>query len=302
MRGHGAHIAIDAVSHAYRRGAEPALADIDLVVEPGESLALVGRSGCGKSTLLHIVCGLIRPTGGKVLIDGARVSGPSPEWVMMFQAPSLYPWMSVAQNVGLGLRFAGRRREAPARVAEVLALVELEAFAARNVQDLSGGQQQRVALARSLALEPEVLLLDEPFSALDAFTRHALQRDVRRIAKARRITLVFVTHDINEAVTMADRAVVMTANPGRVSAVVPIEVAGERTAADPAFTAAREALVAAYERATGLDMHDAGAAYRSGRLYARRLVASRPADDPVSGAPIPPGALTPDQGGVRATH
>ncbi|MEZ5727200.1 MAG: ABC transporter ATP-binding protein [Burkholderiaceae bacterium] len=277
MKGHGAHLAIDAVSHAYRRGGELAIAEVSLEIEPGESVALVGRSGCGKSTLLHIACGLMKPTRGQVLVDGARVTAPSPEWVMMFQAPSLYPWMTVAQNVGLGLRFAGRRRETPARVAEMLALVELEAFAQRNVQDLSGGQQQRVALARSLALEPEVLLLDEPFSALDAFTRHSLQRDVRRIAKARSITLVFVTHDINEAVTMADRAVVMAANPGRISEIVAIDVDGERAASSPSFGLARERLVAAYERTTGLEMGDAAGAGLSTRRAGTPSIQSGPA-------------------------
>ena len=147
------------------------------------------------------------PSAGEVRIDGALVAGPSPSWIVMFQQPHLYPWMTVEQNVGLGLKFAGRpREEIEERVRELLQLVELEGYAGRNVQDLSGGQQQRVALARSLAVHPEVLLLDEPFSALDAVTRRALQRDVRRIAAEIGITLVIVTHDIPEAVAMADRA------------------------------------------------------------------------------------------------
>lgn len=192
----GAHIAVTGVSHRFRRAAGLALSGISFEVQPCEVVALVGRSGCGKSTLLHILSGLTLPSTGEIRMDGASVEGPSPQWIVMFQQPNLYPWMTVAQNVGLGLKFAGRpRREIDVRVAELLRLVELEDYAGRNAQALSGGQQQRVALARSLAVHPEVLLLDEPFSALDAMTRRALQRDVRRIAVELGITLVVVTHD-----------------------------------------------------------------------------------------------------------
>jgi len=220
----GAHVAVTDVTHRYRRAASPALESINFEIQPCESVALVGRSGCGKSTLLHLIAGLTMPTTGAVYIDGRRVDGPSPRWIVMFQQPHLYPWMTVSQNVGLGLRFAGRRKEIPGRVTELLSLVELSDYANRNVQDLSGGQQQRVALARSLAVQPEVLLLDEPFSALDAVTRRALQRDVRRIVADLGITLVIVSHDIGEAVAMADRAIVMTANPGRIAEIVPIRL------------------------------------------------------------------------------
>lgn len=253
----GAHIQARDICHIYKRGDTKALDGIDLEIEPGEAVAFVGRSGCGKSTLLHILCGLIRPSEGKVLIDGARVSGPSPSWIMMFQAPSLFPWMSVEQNVALGLRFNNRMAEAQARVPELLDLLEIGSFAKRNVQDLSGGQQQRVALARSLMLSPDVLLLDEPLSALDAFTRHALQRDIRRIAQERGITLLLVTHDINEAVMMADRAFVMQANPGRIVSEIRNPIAGDRAPASAEFAAVRAELVAAYEAAAGLEMADA---------------------------------------------
>ncbi|MAS07124.1 MAG: ABC transporter [Ahrensia sp.] len=247
----GAHLAVEKISHTYRRGRQQALSDIDLEVKPGEALALVGRSGCGKSTLLHIMSGLLAPTSGKVFIDGARVEAPSPRWVVMFQQPSLYPWMTVAQNVALGLRFTGRTREIASRVPEMLKLVELSDYADRNVQDLSGGQQQRVALARSLTPSPEILFLDEPFSALDAFTRGSLQRDVRRIAKDLGITLVLVTHDLPEAVTMAERAVVLAANPGRISEIVPIELENRDDLRTPEYAKARGRLAAAYENAAG---------------------------------------------------
>ncbi|MDQ0315761.1 ABC transporter ATP-binding protein [Amorphus orientalis] len=252
----GAHIQVDHVSHAYRRGGALAIRDIEFQVSPGEALVLVGRSGCGKSTLLQILCGLLNPARGRVLIDGHVIDAPSPDWVMMFQAPSLYPWMTVEQNVALGLRFSGRSREIATRVPEMLELVELSAFAKRNVQDLSGGQQQRVALARSLAPNPHVLLLDEPLSALDAFTRHALQRDIRRIAAEMGITLVLVSHDIQEAVMMADRALVLSANPGEIFAEIEIPIPGERLPNTPEFTAARQDLVRAYEAAAGLAMAD----------------------------------------------
>ncbi|SDI37549.1 NitT/TauT family transport system ATP-binding protein [Lutimaribacter saemankumensis] len=213
----GAHIAVMGLSHTYRRSDGPVLEDISFQVEPGEVVALLGRSGCGKSTLLHMLSGLTLPSQGEVVINGNTVRGPSNRWVMMFQAPSLFPWMTVAQNAALGLRFARRNEEIARRVPEVLDLVDLAAFADRNAQDLSGGQQQRVALARSLATRPEMLLLDEPFSALDAFTRRALQRDVRKIAHNLGLTLVIVTHDVSEAVRMADRVLVLDANPGRIA-------------------------------------------------------------------------------------
>ena len=250
---YGAHIAIKGVSHRYRRASNVVLSDISFDVEPCEAVALVGRSGCGKSTLLHIISGLTAPSAGEVRIDGALVEGPSPHWIVMFQQPHLYPWMTVEQNVGLGLKFAGRpRTEIAARVRELLQLVELDGYAGRNVQELSGGQQQRIALARSLAVYPEVLLLDEPFSALDGVTRRALQRDVRRIAVEMGITLVIVTHDIPEAVAMADRALIMTSDPGRIAEIVPIE--GDRFDRERrgvSAQATQEKLQSAFERASG---------------------------------------------------
>jgi ABC-type nitrate/sulfonate/bicarbonate transport system ATPase subunit len=254
-RNAGAHIALREIGHRYRRNGAPTLSDVSAEIKPCEAVALVGRSGCGKSTLLHILAGLVIPTMGSVRVNGALVTGPSSDRIVMFQQPHLYPWMSVAQNIGLGLKFAGRtRRERDIRVAELLRLVDLEGLAARNVQELSGGQQQRVALARSLATHPEVLLLDEPFSALDPVTRRSLQRDVRRIAAEIGITLVIVTHDIAEAVAMADRAFIMAPNPGRIAEILDIEA--DRAAAglesEDAFAAgARADLQAAFERACG---------------------------------------------------
>lgn len=231
-------VRISAVGHTYRAGDGAVLSGIDLTIEPGEVVALIGRSGSGKSTLLHIIAGLLQPSDGVVHIGNKRVTKPSPAWVMMFQAPSLFPWMTVAQNAALGLRYSGQKDGVDARVAEVLELVDLSAFADRNVQDLSGGQQQRVALARSLAPNPDVLLLDEPFSALDMFTRQAMQEDVRAIAKRLGLTLVLVTHDVSEAVLMADRAVFLKSGSGTIvdDTAVPL-AADARDLGNPEFQA-----------------------------------------------------------------
>ncbi|WP_272492164.1 ABC transporter ATP-binding protein [Octadecabacter algicola] len=220
-----AEVRITAVGHTYRVGDGEVLSGIDLNIGAGEVVALIGRSGSGKSTLLHIIAGLLEPSEGVVHIGNERVTGPSAAWVMMFQAPSLFPWMTVAENAGLGLRYSGQKEGVDDRVAEVLDLVDLSAFSDRNVQDLSGGQQQRVALARSLAPNPDVLLLDEPFSALDMFTRQSMQQDVRAITKRLGLTMVLVTHDVSEAALMADRAVFLKSGSGKIVGDTPVGLA-----------------------------------------------------------------------------
>tara|TARA_R110002051_G_scaffold265548_2_gene325424 strand:+ start:1822 stop:2688 length:867 start_codon:yes stop_codon:yes gene_type:complete len=242
----GSHVGIMGLSHTYRKRDGRVLENFDFEIQPGTVLALLGRSGCGKSTLLHMLSGLTLPSEGEVVINGNRVKGPSPRWVMMFQAPSLYPWMTVAQNAALGLRFSRRTGEINSRIPEVLDLVDLGTFADRNAQELSGGQQQRVALARSLATDPEMLLLDEPFSALDAFTRRSLQQDVRQIAKRLGITLVLVTHDVGEAVRMADRVLVLKANPGRIAEDTKIELTDEERAGSDPFQQEHARLMSLY--------------------------------------------------------
>jgi len=214
------HLQLDGVTHRFRRGAAKVLDNISLEAEAGTSTAIIGRSGCGKSTLLQIACGMMMPSEGTVYIDGQPVRGPSPSWNLMFQEPLLFPWMSVYQNAALGLRFAGRMKDAPGVIGPLLDMVGLSDYADSNVQDLSGGQQQRAALARSLATGPSILMLDEPFSALDAITRRDLQRDVREIVRELGITLIIVTHDLEEAVALGDRVVAMTPNPGRIAEIV----------------------------------------------------------------------------------
>ncbi len=243
----GAHVQIDDLQHRYKGMSHNCLENINFQVESGQIIALVGRSGCGKSTLLHLIAGLMQPGAGGVYINGNRVKHTCPRWVVMFQAPSLFPWMTVAQNAALGLRFAGRTQDIPTRIPPLLSMVGLTAYADRNVQDLSGGQQQRVALARSLATEPDLLLLDEPFSALDAFTRRALQQDVRRIAKDLGLTVVLVTHDITEAAIMADRALIMAPDPGRIVKDTVLDPGADRHRDSPAFEAERARLAALFE-------------------------------------------------------
>jgi ABC-type nitrate/sulfonate/bicarbonate transport system ATPase subunit len=258
----GVDIKIEELTHRYSAKSPTTFEKVNLEAEKGEALAIIGRSGCGKSTLLHILAGLLRPTSGTVHLDDELVEKPSPRWVMMFQAPHLFPWMRVSQNVGIGLHFAGwsdsKRR---ARIAEAISLVDLEEYADNNVQDLSGGQQQRVALARSLVMEPELLLLDEPFSALDAFTRAALQRDVRSIAKRLGINLVIVTHDIDEAVLMGDRAVIMAGSPGKIHDELIIDLPEPRERQDPHVQSMRADLMEAFHKAAGAPP---GAANRHG--------------------------------------
>lgn len=238
------HVRATGLGHSFHHGRAKVLEDVSLTVAKGETMAVVGRSGCGKSTLLHILAGLLKPNQGHVSIGGVSVTGPSARYNVMFQAPSLFPWMSAAENVGLGLRYAGvDRTAARQRVDELLALVGLAEHGVDNVQQLSGGQQQRIALARSLATRPELLLLDEPFSALDPFNRTALQSEVRQITHSLGLTLIVVTHDIDEAVLMADRVVVMAARPGRIVSEVAVPLPPARDRHHPDFVAVRDALL-----------------------------------------------------------
>jgi ABC-type nitrate/sulfonate/bicarbonate transport system ATPase subunit len=244
-----ANISIDYITHTFKGQTAPTLADIALTIAPGEKVALIGRSGCGKSTLLHMLAGLLMPSEGCVRIHGHQVSRPSAKWNMMFQKPSLYPWMNVHQNAALGLTLAGNKE--PAKVDGLLELVGLSDKATASVQSLSGGQQQRVALARSLATTPELLLLDEPFSALDAFTRSSLQDEVTRITSQQGLTLVIVTHDIDEAAAMADRVLIMSANPGRIVGEVRINLPFPRNRTSQEFSRERESLMKTFDQLVG---------------------------------------------------
>ncbi|MCK0196949.1 ABC transporter ATP-binding protein [Ancylobacter sp. 6x-1] len=210
------------VGKTYPNGAE-ALAGVTLEVAPGEILAIVGGSGCGKSTLLRLVAGLEGASAGRIALDGVPLAGPHPAIGIVFQEPRLLPWLTVAGNIGFGLTHLSRpAREA--RIAAALARIGLPDYGGRWPRELSGGQAQRVALARALVVEPRVLLLDEPFSALDAFIREDLQGHLLALWSDTRPTLVLVTHDIEEALVLADRVVVMQPKPGRITQVLTIDL------------------------------------------------------------------------------
>jgi NitT/TauT family transport system ATP-binding protein len=208
-----------------------ALDNIDLEIAEGEFVCLLGPSGCGKSTLLNAVAGFTQPTTGKIVADGKLVRGPGPERGMVFQEYALFPWMSVRANVGFGLEMRGEPKGyIAARVSELLEKLRLAEFAHRFPKDLSGGMRQRVAIARLLALDSPILLMDEPFGALDALTRRNLQDELLRIWEETGKTVLFVTHSIEESLHLADRVVVMTYRPGKVKAIVPVSLARPRDA------------------------------------------------------------------------
>ncbi len=233
-------LTITALGKTYADGTE-ALRGIGLEVAAGEIVAVVGGSGCGKSTLLRLVAGLDAPSTGAIVLDGAAVKGPHPAVGVVFQEPRLFPWASVAENVGFGIRHLPRAERARL-VAGELERVGLAGSARRLPRELSGGMAQRVALARSLVASPRVLLLDEPFSALDALTRATLQDHLARLWSYDRPTLILVTHDIEEALVLADRVVVLRPRPGRVDAVIEVDLARPRDRDAPAFERAKRAL------------------------------------------------------------
>jgi NitT/TauT family transport system ATP-binding protein len=237
------YLGLRAVCMRYGAGAQAvsALESIDLAIDDHEFVTIVGPSGCGKSTLLYLVAGFLRPTAGSIRLRGRPIAGPGPDRGIVFQRYSLFPWLTVRDNIGYGLDEQGvARRERERIVGEHVRLVHLEGFEGRYPRELSGGMQQRVALAQTLACQPEMLLMDEPFGALDAQTRRILQDEVRRIWRRDTKTVLFVTHDVEEAVALGTRIVIMTARPGRIKEVVrrDFDVAdGDEFEANPAFTA-----------------------------------------------------------------
>lgn len=210
-----------------RFGAMDVLQDVTLGVEEGEFLCIVGPSGCGKSTLLNIAGGFLSPAKGTVTIDGDPVTGPDRRRIFVFQERGVFPWLTVEGNIGFGL-FDLPDEERQRRVAQYVHLVGLEGFEKAYPRELSGGMKQRVEVARALAVNPDVLFLDEPFGALDSITRLQMRSELLRIWRAARKTVLFVTHDIEESVQLADRVVVMSARPGRIRRVVEIDIAHPR--------------------------------------------------------------------------
>ena len=205
------------------------LDDVSLNIEKGEFICLLGPSGCGKSTLLNAMAGFLKPTSGEIKIENQIVQKPSMKYVTIFQNYGLLPWRTVQKNVELGLETQKYSKEKKANIAShYLKMVGLEHAAKKRPAQLSGGMQQRVAIARALAVEPDILFMDEPFGALDAITRMKLQTDILEIAQDTKKTVVFVTHDIEEAVFLADRIVIMSANPGRIKALLTVQLPKHR--------------------------------------------------------------------------
>ncbi|WP_241911741.1 ABC transporter ATP-binding protein [Telmatospirillum siberiense] len=224
-----AQISIRGLGKVFPRGLVEALKDIDLDIPAGQFVSLLGPSGCGKSTLLNAIAGFEVPTSGQLLVDGRAVSGPGPDRGMVFQEYALFPWMSVAKNISFGLDVKGvPKAEAAARVEMLLAKLRLAEFRDRYPKDLSGGMRQRVAIARILALDSPIMLMDEPFGALDSLTRRTLQDELLRIWQEFGKTIVFVTHSIEESLYLSDRVVVMTYRPGTIKRDLMVDLAHPR--------------------------------------------------------------------------
>jgi len=231
-----------------------ALDEIDLLVKQGEIVSIVGTSGCGKSTLLRIIAGLDSPTIGQVLIDNEVITSPHPKIGVIFQEPRLMPWLNVRENVQFGLEnlpnLKNNKREKIRLVEAILERVDLREFAKALPRQLSGGMAQRVAIARALVTQPSILLLDEPFSALDAFIRMKLQEHLLKIWQYSRPTMILVTHDIEEALVLSDRIIVLRGNPGRIYQELNIDLPRPRKRTDLAFQHWKEDILTALDLST----------------------------------------------------
>ncbi|HLG73230.1 MAG TPA: ABC transporter ATP-binding protein [Chloroflexota bacterium] len=224
---------VERATRTFSAGAVVAFQDMDLDVPAGRTLCIVGPSGCGKTTLLRCLAGLLAPTSGRVLLDGQAVVEPSPAVAMVFQHFGLFPWKTVRDNVAYGLKLKGvPKGQWDELVRPYLELVGLTGFESMYPYQLSGGMQQRAGLVRALALSPEVLLMDEPFGALDAQTRELLQEELLRILERERKTMVFITHSIDEAIVLGDQIAVLSARPGRVRELIEVGLPSSRTAED----------------------------------------------------------------------
>lgn len=227
-----------------------ALHGVSLDVYRGEFLSIIGASGCGKTTLLRLIGGLDQPQGGTLSINGAPITGPSPERGYIFQQGSLFPWMTVEQNIASGLRARHIYRRRKSDVQRFVDMVGLTGFEKAFPHEISGGMAQRVAIARALINDPEVLLLDEPMGALDSFTRADLQDKLLEIRRQNDATMILVTHDVDEAVYLSDRIVIMTPRPGRISDTIIVDLAHPRDRAGEAFVALRKHILKAFHMAS----------------------------------------------------
>ncbi len=254
-------INVSGVTKAFRRGNQVtfALKDVDLSVDDGEFVCLLGPSGCGKSTLLNIVAGFMHPDGGTVCSRGVSVTGPGADRCVLFQSPALFPWWTARENVLFGPRAQHRlSADTKRRADDLFAAVGLQGFESHFPHQLSGGMRTRVAFARALINNPAVLLLDEPFAALDAITRASMQEFLLELWQRERTTILFVTHDVEEAALLADRVCVMSARPGIIAHTVPIDIPRPRhyvATETTEFVAVRRKLCTALESAMGAEVH-----------------------------------------------
>jgi NitT/TauT family transport system ATP-binding protein len=219
-----------------------ALDDINLDVSEGEFICIVGPSGCGKSTLLNVLAGFLSSTSGSVTIDGEGVSGPDPRRILVFQERGVFPWLTVEGNIGFGLSKLPRAQREE-RIAHYVQTVRLQGFEHAYPSDLSGGMKQRLQVARALAVNPDILYLDEPFGALDSITRVIMRGELLRIWQSERRTIIFVTHDIDEAVQLADRVVVLSSRPARIKDVLTIDIPHPRNISSPRYLELRDELL-----------------------------------------------------------
>ena len=257
---HAGTLAIEGLYKNYQVKGEnlPVLQDINLSIAPGEFVSIVGTSGCGKSTLLRLIVGLEEGYEGAIVLDGQRIVGTSLQRGIVFQEHRLFPWLTVEDNIGLGLINSdlteGQRRQA---VREHIALVGLEGFEKAHPHQLSGGMSQRVAIARALVNRPEILLLDEPFGALDAMTRAHLQQELQRIWQSEGITMILVTHDVEEAVFLGDRVVVMEPRPGRIRRTAPVNLPHPRDRTSYAFAQIKDRVLAEFTEHSPAELAEA---------------------------------------------
>jgi NitT/TauT family transport system ATP-binding protein len=283
-------IAVASVGHRFGTGRRQvvALHDVNIAVHPGEFVCLLGPSGCGKSTLLYALAGHLSPSGGHITIDGVEVHGPGPDRLLLFQDHALFPWLSVRQNLEFPLRARGRSRaDAAARARAYIGLVHLDGFEQALPHQLSGGMRMRVQLARALAMDPAVLLMDEPFAALDAQTRSHMHQLLQTIWLRDRKTVVFVTHDVREALVLGDRVVVMAARPGRVLQDLDVNLPRPRDPDDAPLVELSRRIRGALREAEGVGA-DAEARARSGPDGRAR---KDPSDERAAeGADLPPRA------------
>ncbi len=219
----------------------PVLEDLNLEVRTGEFICVVGPSGCGKSTLLNVMGGFLRPTSGSVSIDGEPVHGPDPRRILVFQERGVFPWLTVEGNIGFGLSKLPEA-ERQQRIAHYVQMVRLQGFEHTYPSDLSGGMKQRLQVARALAVNPDILYLDEPFGALDSVTRLIMRQELLRIWQTERRTIIFVTHDIDEAVQLADRVVVLSSRPAQIKDVLTIDIAHPRNLSSARYLELRDQL------------------------------------------------------------